>query len=142
MRQKQIRRLLLAMYLILLLMITVVRPWRHILHFMGGRVNTALFTEYLPVWHNGHYGMVIYFFLGNLIWFVPFGFYLVHERGRSLYRTVLAGFLLSLFIEVMQYVLGTGITEVDDLVLNTAGCLIGALLARFVPHHKLSEKMC
>jgi glycopeptide antibiotics resistance protein len=110
--------------------------------FMGGRVNAALFTEYLPVIYNGHYGMVLYFFLGNLLWFMPIGYYLTKERGWSLCRTVLAGFLLSLFIEVMQYVLGTGISEVDDLILNTTGCLLGALAARRVPRHQLNEKMC
>lgn len=32
---------------------------------------------------------------------------------------------LTLFIETTQYILGTGISEIDDLILNTFGSLIG-----------------
>lgn len=42
-------------------------------------------------------------------------------------RTIaVMGLLFSLFIETMQYILGTGISELDDLILNTLGAVIGA----------------
>ena len=42
--------------------------------------------------------------------------------------TILWGLGLSLYIEVIQYVFGTGVSEVEDLILNTAGTGIGYLV--------------
>ena len=44
----------------------------------------------------------------------------------------LAGFILSLMIEVFQLILAVGVFELKDLVLNTAGTFIGAVLALLV----------
>ena len=65
----------------------------------------------------------------NILLFVPYGFALplLWRKFRDGRRTVLAGFLLSLFVELMQ--LFSGHTDVDDLILNTAGSWIGYLLA-------------
>lgn len=41
---------------------------------------------------------------------------------------LLIGFLLSLGIEISQYIFGTGVTEVEDLILNTLGTALGYLL--------------
>ena len=47
-----------------------------------------------------------------------------------LLRAALWGFLLSLAIETMQYILGSGISELDDLILNTVGAMLGYGLLR------------
>ncbi|MBO4418936.1 MAG: VanZ family protein [Oscillospiraceae bacterium] len=46
-----------------------------------------------------------------------------HRSG--LLRAALWGFLLSLGIETMQYVLGSGVSELDDLILNSCGAVLG-----------------
>ena len=33
-----------------------------------------------------------------------------------------------MYIEVSQYVFGTGVSEVEDLILNTAGTAVGYLI--------------
>ena len=71
----------------------------------------------------------VYLFLGNVIWFIPMGYYFVQRKKLPVLQTVLIGFLVSLLIETLQYVLGTGVSELDDLILNTFGCMTGALLA-------------
>ena len=113
--------ILFLVYIVVLVNITVIR------HFQFGErsVNLTLFTEYLPVLHNSLYRFA-YLFLGNIIWFMPLGFYLVFCRKQKVSHAVLCGFLFSLFIEIMQYVLGTGIAELDDLILNTFGSFLGA----------------
>jgi glycopeptide antibiotics resistance protein len=65
--------------------------------------------------------------LGNLLGFIPFGLLLplLMPVFRNLFKVLVAGFLLSLGYETIQLVLDLGIFDVDDLILNTAGTLIG-----------------
>ncbi|MDO4617622.1 MAG: VanZ family protein [Lachnospiraceae bacterium] len=64
---------------------------------------------------------------GNLVGFIPFGILvpMVSRRMRSWRRIVKAGFLLTLILESLQLFLKAGIFDVDDLILNTAGVLVG-----------------
>jgi glycopeptide antibiotics resistance protein len=68
--------------------------------------------------------------LGNLLGFIPFGFLLplLIPFFRNLFKTLVAGFLLSLGYETVQLVFGLGVFDVDDLLLNTAGVLIGFII--------------
>jgi len=91
---------------------------------MGGTLNLTLFEGYGDIIRAG-IPRFIYLFFGNIVWFVPFGFYLSFVKKSSVLKAILFGFLLSLFIETTQYILGTGISEIDDLILNTFGSLVG-----------------
>jgi glycopeptide antibiotics resistance protein len=42
--------------------------------------------------------------------------------------TVLAGFIVSLFIELTQYITGRGLCELDDVVHNTIGAFAGIII--------------
>lgn len=69
--------------------------------------------------------------LVNLLLFVPFGAYLGLLAPRwSWLRIGGAAALLSLALEVAQYVLAVGVSDTTDLIVNTAGAVLGfALLA-------------
>lgn len=62
----------------------------------------------------------------NVIMFVPFGFMLpiMWNEFESFKKTVEAGFLFSLFIEITQ-MFNFRATDVDDLMMNTLGTVIG-----------------
>ena len=75
--------------------------------------------------------------ISNLIVFIPFGFFLA-EFWASLKRfgiwrrlglATLAAFGLSLCVELLQLVLKVGYFEVRDLVMNTLGGVVGALMS-------------
>ena len=66
------------------------------------------------------------YILGNFIMMMPLGI-LVMLKVKSLLRTTLAAFVLSLTIEVTQYVFSVGKTELDDIILNTGGAVVAAL---------------
>lgn len=71
--------------------------------------------------------------LGNLLGFVPVGLLLpllIPFFRKGIY-VLLAGFFLSLGFETTQLLFGLGIFDVDDIVLNTAGCFIGYLVYWF-----------
>ena len=66
-------------------------------------------------------------FLGNIILFVPFGIFLPLLWNFSYAKAVGITFCISLFIETAQLFLPRG-TDVDDLILNTLGALLGVLV--------------
>lgn len=124
---------LFTVYLAVLLGITVFRPWAISWnHFFQGSINLKPFAEYARLLRQGKLLRVLYLFLGNIAVFIPVGMYLRYRKqDMEFWRIVLYGFLLSLIIECMQFVLGTGYSELDDLVLNTAGTGIGVKLIKW-----------
>ena len=91
-----------------------------------GQIELVPFVGLIQIFHNSD-GMFLYLFVGNLVWFVPLGVLLpVLTKARN--ATILWGLGLSLYIEVSQYVFGTRVSEVEDLILNTAGTGIGYLI--------------
>lgn len=73
----------------------------------------------------------------NVLMFVPIGFLLmligIELKGklvRTIYiiAVIVTGFLISALIEYMQYKLHRGLCEVDDVVHNTIGTVIGVVL--------------
>ena len=77
----------------------------------------------------------------NAVMFAPFGFLLpVLWRGcRKWSVTTLAGFLLSLTIEILQMFCFRA-TDVDDLLMNTLGALLGYFLAWLFFHKKWARE--
>ncbi|AEG84987.1 VanZ family protein [Corynebacterium ulcerans] len=74
--------------------------------------------------------------VGNVALFIPFGFLLVtilagRWRMPIVFSTLL-GFLVSVGIEVAQYVYAIGYTDVDDVLCNTVGAFLGACFARIL----------
>ena len=76
----------------------------------------------------------------NAAMFAPFGFLLpvLWRKCRKWKVTVLAGFLLSLTIEVLQMFCFRA-TDVDDLLMNTLGAGLGYSLARIFFHKKWTQ---
>jgi len=68
-------------------------------------------------------------FLANIALFVPFGILaLTAFRWMRVWSATAAGFFTSCLIEGVQLFLPTRFSTISDLVANTAGALIGALL--------------
>ena len=118
--------ILLSVYLLILFRITVFRSRSYPIEMS---VNLSLFTDLAATYRENGIWMVLYLVVGNIVWFVPFGFLLsAIWQKLKLYHTIPLGFLLSLVIETSQLALGKGMFEIDDLVLNTAGTAVGCLI--------------
>jgi len=69
----------------------------------------------------------------NLLLFIPLGVYLgVLARRWNLAIVAIAIAATSLALEVAQFVLAVGSSDVTDLIVNTAGGLVGLAIARVV----------
>ncbi len=65
---------------------------------------------------------------GNILIFVPFGFFEpMASNRRSFFGTVFDGLLVSMLVEMFQLISKVGRFDVDDLILNTLGAVIGYL---------------
>lgn len=80
-------------------------------------------------WHFRSYWFAFLFF-GNIGMFLPVGFFpaLLWKR-ITWWKALFIGFFLSLSIETIQFFINRG-TDLDDLILNTLGALIGYLVYR------------
>lgn len=132
-----------VIWLAVLLRITVFRNGCFSHGWFSGHVEWDAFSYYLELIRAGNWRYFVYLFGGNVFWFVPAGF-LARLWGGRLPHALIAGFLLSLFIETAQFVLGSGVSELDDLILNTLGALIGyafgCLVLRRISPRKQTER--
>jgi len=65
----------------------------------------------------------------NVLLFIPYGFALAwaDARQRNFFRNLLTGALTSLAIECMQLVTGRGYFQIDDILTNILGTILGFL---------------
>ena len=77
-------------------------------------------------------GMLLYILLGNILMFLPFGFFpALVWRGSAWKRALLTGFCVTGFIECWQLLVGRAF-DIDDLWLNTLGAMAGFWLLRLL----------
>ena len=71
--------------------------------------------------------------LSNIILFIPFGVFssIFFKKHKVLY-SLFSGFFVSLIIEILQYALHRGCAETMDVICNTIGALIGAVIMLFM----------
>ena len=65
--------------------------------------------------------------IGNAAMFIPSGIVLpfVYKRLNSFWKVLLAGIGISLCIEIIQLPFSVRATDIDDLILNTIGVIVG-----------------
>ena len=90
--------------------------------------NLTPFQEIERFWrYREQLGLMSYVNLfGNVLIFMPFGFIEpLASKKRSFWATLVDGCLLSLAVEIFQFITKVGRFDVDDLLLNTSGVAIG-----------------
>lgn len=95
--------------------------------------NLEPFREIMRFWtYRGELGVTAVFtnLLGNVLCFVPFGAILpvLNRRARNFFLITLLSFELSFLVEAVQLIFRVGSFDVDDLMLNTLGGILGFLV--------------
>lgn len=65
--------------------------------------------------------------LGNIVIFVPFGFLILKLKRIKPVLVALLGVLFSLLIETIQLFTRVGVFDVDDIILNSLGVILGII---------------
>lgn len=116
---------LFVLYLAVLLRITVFRSgFGSYALFSHGRLSTyPPFVWLFRTLYTDPFAFAVEF-VGNLVWFIPFGFLLpMLTKNRNM--TILWTLALSVLIETAQFAFGVGCSDPTDLILNTAGGAMG-----------------
>ncbi|KUF26319.1 VanZ family protein [Bacillus sp. G1(2015b)] len=88
----------------------------------------------LHAYHHGYPNLVFLNLAGNILLFVPLGFFLYQAfRTMRWQKAVLGGFLLSTMIEMLQWMFSqsgiiTRSSDIDDILLNTLGTALGCIV--------------
>ena len=96
------------------------------------RYNLELFREIRRfITYREQLGMFAVFanLFGNILIFVPYGFFIsMAAERRGFFKTLFCSFGLSLCVELVQLVTRMGSFDVDDILLNTIGGILGYIL--------------
>lgn len=99
--------------------------------FAGARIEATPFWDYIAI-VNKIPGVSIWDIILNIVLFLPFGFLLSAIKPTlRLWVIVLLGLFFSFCIESMQYIFSKGIAQMDDLMHNSLGALLGVLMFKF-----------
>ena len=79
--------------------------------------------------------------IGNIVCFMPFGYFLTRFFYRKHVRRIPAAVTLlsaafSASVEILQFLTSTGCADVDDVILNTLGGFLGWLITWLVLRRK------
>ena len=111
--------------------LTTLKPFYQIGYLWKPENQRARELRWVPLdeFSGGSWFAPLFEYAGNTAFFILFGM-LVFSLCRSIKTTAAWGFGLSLVLEVCQYAFALGRTDIDDLIFNTVGALIGAAFAR------------
>lgn len=143
-RRKHGFHLMTALYFIIIICMCVTR-FNIIMTIIGGPITHIDAVNLLPfhgIRENLEYGRkpISWDMLDNMVMFVPIGIiYCYYQKNFSVYKAMALSFSTTLLIECAQFVLKTGVVDIDDLIINTLGGLIGILLYAIL--RELSKRM-
>ncbi len=145
--QKCIRILFVAYMLVLIYLVFFAESMGRADRGTGGYAyNLELFREIRRFYvYREQLGMkaVVLNLAGNVLAFVPFGFMLpvVIRRRKCCFDVCLLSGLLSFCIEITQLAFKVGSFDVDDILLNTAGGILGYISYRAVQAVRIRRKL-
>lgn len=125
---------LISGYIIIVLAITILNRVSGIY----GSVNLHFLSSYKEAWNNFSVRNWQYLIF-NIIMFVPLGVLLplTNKKFQKIFYTLLAGFMLTFVIEILQRITAYGIFELDDIFNNLLGTLVGySIVMTFISLNK------
>ncbi|MFB7142336.1 VanZ family protein [Gottfriedia sp. NPDC056225] len=90
--------------------------------------------DYINGSHQFNLDIIINNTVGNILLFLPLGVFLpiLFKKYNKLPKVVNSSIIISFLIEVLQLALQIGQFDIDDLILNTIGCVIGYFLIKTI----------
>lgn len=134
MTRKKSHTILLISTIILILFFTFIVRETFEVRCVGSRGLMLIpFRELYSLFTAPNHSFYFWQIVLNILLFIPFGFILscnlyMYRRAQHLFlQILLSGLFVSVSVELLQYLTSRGFTEIDDVINNTAGAMIGWL---------------
>jgi glycopeptide antibiotics resistance protein len=88
-----------------------------------------------------YFNLTLLLVVTNTLLYFPLGLFVKFRSKVSNLKLLIWFLLYILIIEVMQYILHRGIFDINDIILNTIGFLIGVLCRDFVIKSSIKRKV-
>lgn len=80
--------------------------------------------------------------VNNIVYFIPLGLLLgINFKQVTIWRKLAFVFALSLGVEILQFIFAIGRTDINDVIANTLGGLIGLGLYEVIKKYIRNEKL-
>ena len=101
--------------------------YMHYLRYFTNFIPFKTIVHYITLYKNGLQGLAIFNLLGNFVLFMPMGALLpcVFKRLDRFWKVTLCVLIMVISVEIMQFALRVGIIDVDDVIFNLSGAMIG-----------------
>lgn len=119
---EKITKILLWAYLCILLWVIVLK-----LGFSFSELDRYRSLNLIPFYYDRETSFHEREVIQNVLAFVPVGIYL-KMLGADIKRAVKIGFAVSFLFELQQFVFACGASDITDIITNTTGALLGAVL--------------
>ena len=143
------KKIIFSIYLFVLIVFIIVK-FNGSINDLINQVNTIRWNRTFGIWNANlipfrtitdlvkhmHSMWAIKSLLANIIAFIPWGFFLPHlyKRYYKFVRFLFLSFIFVVFIELFQFITMLGYFDIDDILLNLTGCLIGYLINFLLLH--------
>ncbi len=90
-------------------------------------LNLIPFKQIAEFLGNAQYGHAMYNLLGNIVPFIPMGVLIPRavQKCSSFRKAMFICLGVIVLIEIFQFFSLTGVCDIDDVILNMTGCLVG-----------------
>lgn len=106
---------------------------------------TPFKTIMMYITNYEHYNLdsLVINLLGNIVAFAPLGFFIpiIFKRINKLSSTLLITILTSTLAEIIQFIFQVGALDINDVILNTLGGIIGFIIYKLVIKLSISAKL-
>lgn len=83
-----------------------------------------------------HYPFNVWFFnlFGNVMAFIPLGFFvpIIFHKVKKIKHIIIIAIILSSIIEILQFITKLGSLDIDDIILNAIGAVLGYIIYKCI----------
>ena len=143
---KEVKIILFTLYILILLFVTLFKfpylefinpfdTYMYKVEGLRGLINIIPFNETIETLSDKSIPIMnpIRNIIGNILLFIPLGFLIpiINPNLNKIVKIILIGFCLSLSIEIIQIFTMGNVCDIDDVIFNTIGALIGIVIYKF-----------
>lgn len=88
-------------------------------------INVIPFRSILPYLRNITEPYAFKNIMGNILPFLPLGFFISNKFSKKVIKPIIICLVAILVIECVQLIFKIGFFDVDDILLNFVGCILG-----------------